>query len=607
MQNIRKLHWIAAVLFIAALVYTRFVGLGWGLPFPMHPDEWNIARSVQQLECQVSGIPLSIQALQNCFNPHFFAYGQPTIYLAAVLVGISRIFSGAQGSVQLVEAILALRTISAVSSIVCVYFMILIYWQCVVHTQRRVWHLSPMIFSPALIQFAHFGTTESVLMMLYVALTYLTMKQVRRTDGAGSLFTYSYMGMCGALIGAAVAVKLSSVVFALAPALVVIRHGYMMLRMTRAPRVKTVLDMARSLGALTVAAFVTFALLSPHFLISWADTIMSLRYESDVAMGAFLMFYTRSFALSRPVVYPLVAILPAALGWAQYIALGVALAYIFIVHRRMNRSFAMLVLFAIVYFLISSFVYTKWTRFLAPIFPLLVTALCILVAHVQEHLTSRLTIPTIIQRLMWSTLTVALCISAVAYLHVYQTPDVRFQASRWVAENIPSGSVVLSETANVVDVPIYDAAYAGARPELENISFDFYNLDQDPQLQAQLEGALARADYIVVPSRRIYANHWCNKDTIAAHTRFAKVVGETVAYEPGRCAYLRSTYPRLNEYYDQLFSGKLGFEHVKTIHSFPQITIFGRRLYVFADEQYDETWTVFDHPVIRIFKRIPSN
>ena len=54
---------------------------------------------------------------------------------------------------------------------------------------------------------------------------------------------------------------------------------------------------------------------------------------------------------------------------------------------------------------------------------------------------------------------------------------------------------------------------------------------------------------------------------------------------------LKQKYPILNKYYDDLFSGKLGFTKVAE---------FSAGL---NDEQAEETWTVFDHPVIRIYKK----
>ena len=57
---------------------------------------------------------------------------------------------------------------------------------------------------------------------------------------------------------------------------------------------------------------------------------------------------------------------------------------------------------------------------------------------------------------------------------------------------------------------------------------------------------------------------------------------------------LKQKYPILNKYYDDLFSGKLGFTKVAE---------FSAGL---NDEQAEETWTVFDHPVIRIYKKAKS-
>jgi len=97
-------------------------------------------------------------------------------------------------------------------------------------------------------------------------------------------------------------------------------------------------------------------------------------------------------------------------------------------------------------------------------------------------------------------------------------------------------------------------------------------LDESLQLQQELEEHLKKADYIFVPSRRIFANH------------------------------PKSKYPVLNKYYEGLFNGKLGFEKVAEFESFPKIKFQVN----FPDEVAEETWTVFDHPVIRIYKKIKS-
>ena len=136
-------------------------------------------------------------------------------------------------------------------------------------------------------------------------------------------------------------------------------------------------------------------------------------------------------------------------------------------------------------------------------------------------------------------------------------------------KNIPDNSKILHDTGNVVDIPIISPNTSN-RPDLSNlsrISFDFYRLDENPELFPQLLEYLENSDYIIVPSRRIFANH----------RRFPK------------------KYPLTGKYYEFLFSGKLGFVEVAKIEP-----LYSK---IFNDEKAEETFTVFDHPTIRIYKK----
>ncbi|KXK09391.1 MAG: hypothetical protein UZ22_OP11002001073 [Microgenomates bacterium OLB23] len=52
------------------------------------------------------------------------------------------------------------------------------------------------------------------------------------------------------------------------------------------------------------------------------------------------------------------------------------------------------------------------------------------------------------------------------------------------------------------------------------------------------------------------------------------------------------------------FLGSSGYKLVAEVTSFPRIKLFGITWYESIDEHAEETWTVFDHPVIRIYKKI---
>ena len=113
------------------------------------------------------------------------------------------------------------------------------------------------------------------------------------------------------------------------------------------------------------------------------------------------------------------------------------------------------------------------------------------------------------------------------------------------------------------------------------VSFDLYHIDENPQLFEQLLSELSKADYIFIPSRRIFAN------------------------------YLRlpQKYPLVTKYYQLLYSGSLGFEKVIEFSSFPQLPVrqIGPISLIWQDEMAEESFTVFDHPVVRIYKKIKFN
>lgn len=62
---------------------------------------------------------------------------------------------------------------------------------------------------------------------------------------------------------------------------------------------------------------------------------------------------------------------------------------------------------------------------------------------------------------------------------------------------------------------------------------------------------------------------------------------------------LSLTYPYTAQFYKNLDNGSLGFKHIITSSSYPQLG--GIAIH---DELSEETFTVFDHPTIKIYKNI---
>ncbi|MBI4974129.1 DUF192 domain-containing protein [Candidatus Roizmanbacteria bacterium] len=613
-QYISMYKKVIFLLLICFLLYTRLVGLDWGLPYPMHPDERNMVNAIQQLNCENSNfkfpyVPQGKQ-ISNCLNPHFFAYGQFPLYLAYFGIQANHFLANVNAPIGFDEATMALRIISAVASVLNVFVLLRLLeflirnskfennLKLIKNFKFQISNLLILAFSPYFIQFSHFGTTESLLMLFYSIIIYLSFKlidlssRVKRSGIEGSLHfgrdDNAYLFLLALVSGLSIATKVSSVIFLAVP-LTVISYVFFLrvgsppshsgggfpLRQKKYIAAIFSVDFLINILKFVICIFVVFAIFSPHNIISFPDFISSINYESSVALGSYVAFYTRQFVETTPLLFQFTKIFPYALGWPQYI---LAILGFFLLSWK-NKYINLLRFALLVYFIPTSFMFAKWSRFMAPIFPIMSVFAVLFLFKIFSR---SITVIKII-------IIIIFIIPGLAYLSIYQNPDVRFEASEWIYQNIPPGSKILSETANVVDVPIQPPPSTFKIPSstinrlsssYKYASFNFYDLDENPTLPVQLDQLIEAADYIFIPSRRIFANH------------------------------PKENYPLLNSYYNRLFSGPLGFEKVAEFSSYPrlvfQISNFKFQI-PFPDESAEETWTVFDHPVIRIYKKIPNS
>lgn len=490
-----KINW-KSLLFFGLLIYSRFINLPWGLPYQFHPDERNMAIAIQQLNWQ------------DGFNPHFFAYGQFPLYLGYLISGAAKL-----------DVTLSLRIISAAASLITFFILLKIIkiFDKKMGFLEKIIAAAVIIFSPYAIQFAHFGTTESILMLFYSLIVFYSLKELENKRSNDRVAT---TGALAFFSGLAMATKVSAGIFVVLPAIFLFKKP------------KKLLLFFLLMG-------LTFIIFSPYNFLRWSDFINSMGYESDVAFGRTIVFYIRQFSGSIPVLFQFQKIFPYALGIFQFILFLAGFMFLSWKDKKTN----LLRLAFLIYFFPNAFLFAKWTRFMAPAFPVMTMLAVLFLLKIKN-------------KIIFYGLVLAAVIPGILYISVYQKPDTRLAASNWIYKNIPENSYILSETANVVDIPV------GGEKNYQVISFNFYELDNDTTLQTELKNHLAAADYIFVPSRRIFANHPKNQ------------------------------YPLLNNYYENLNSGALGFKKVAEFSS-------GLR-----DEAAEETWTVFDHPTVRIYKRI---
>ena len=550
-----KNNWsITAVLLLA--VVTRFGGLTWCFPYTPHPDEWNMARAVTQL------------SWQDKLNPHFFAYGQFPLYLSYFSAVIYNLIPWIKISfINSQEAIFFLRFWSALAGVGTVYLVYLISKKLTPTSHPRpTFHFSPPLLAtllvaltPGLIQISHFGTTESLLSFFFLLILFLSFKIFE----ARKLKYFIFLGI---VFGLAIGTKISALVFGFPVFITFI----IFITVTK---FKTFADFLKLFGKYLFAlifALIFTLISSPYLLLAFKESRGTLLYETSVATGQTLVFYTRQFIDTKPILFQLQKILPYALGAPIFILgiLGFLVSLISLAPIKKKTQYSLITNYQLLittlaflfYFLSQAFLFTKWTRFMSPIFAFFPIFSGLFLGHLR-HLRN-------LRYLSYLAVFFAV-IPGIIFSSIYFSPDIRFTASEWIYKNIPAGSQILYDTGNVVDLPISRPNYS-----ITPVSFDFYHLDENPELFPKLLDSLEKSNFIIIPSRRIFANH----------------------------LRLPRNFPLTTKYYQLLFSGKLGFTEIKIFRPFPQFQVSSFKFQI-DDEQSEETFTVFDHPTIRIYKK----
>lgn len=492
------------LLFLTLLaLITRLIGINWGSPHFFHPDENNMATALSQLSWQ-------------SFNPNFFAYGQFPLYLGFFTLELFDLPNSFANSIYI------LRLYSAIFSL---FSLVLIYWLSQKLFSQKFTYLVLLfsILSPGLIQLAHFGTTESFLIFIFLLEIYFSINIFNKKSN-----TLDYL-LSGIFSGVAISTKLSSLIF-MGPVFLVTLMNFL--------RQKNKIKILLNTFVLIIITSIFYYLSSPYNIIKKSDFLSTMSYETGVATGRIDVFYTTQFTKTLPYIFQALKVFPYSAGIFQFVFSIIGLIILlknYSVKDKKYLYYFLILIPSLFYFLYFGQLFTKWTRFVSPLFFLFP----LLTAYFVSFLKFR--------PLRFISIVLA-CLPGLFFLRLYLVTDTRVQATNYMLSSLPPQSTILSESGNVVNLPLSENTF-------NIINYDFYSAYNPVTLAENL----VKADYILIPSRRIFKNY---------------------------------QYP----YYQNLFNGSLGFKEIKKIS--PNYDLF------LNSEEAEETWSVFDHPTIRIYEKV---
>lgn len=581
---LQRIDWSVVVLGIVLLaaLSVRLYDLNWDINAHLHPDERQITMVSQCLGLRSS--PPGCKPSLDPANPHFFAYGTFPMYLLALVAhGLATVFGHWKGLPtdggtfdDYNHFTLVGRALSAIFDTGTVLLVALIVRKLV----GRWWGAFAAAFvamTPFEIQLSHFYAVDTVL-TFFVTLTlfgaiHLAMPRPIPANRALPPFwpTIGWSILTGVAFGLAMASKISAAPLAV-PMVIALILRWRILGM------RNWADIASGTVAMFSSALLIFMITMPYAFLDYAGFMHDVTEQGNLAKGVIVYPYTIQFTGSIPYIYELKNILI----WDMGIPLAVAgfIGVLYALWRIWQTPDSVLLIplaWVLIYFGITGSFYTKFSRYQLPIFPMLavfaaiaLSALCrakwpvLLFRRFAPDVAHK--IPRIAARTLAGIVLAGGLVMLLAFMSIYTDPMTRLAASDWIYANIPPNSVITHEIWDD-GLPLQRGIYSPYMYQYKDM--DLYSADT-VQKAYTLSDQIASADAIVIASNRLVGS---------------------IRKEP-------QVYPLTIHYYDLLFSGKLGFTLVKMFQNSPHLGPF-----VLNDAQADESFSVYDHPTVWIFRK----
>ncbi len=475
-------------------------------------------------------------------NPQFFAYGSFPIYVVRVS---SAVVSLVRPSLRGFDgAILVGRAVSALWGAGTVLLLALLGMRLY---DRATGLLGGFFLAASVshLQNSHFATSDIPLTALVLATLVLLIRSVE----SPSLLNFALAGAC---LGLALATKFSAL-----PLLLPVGVGLLLCRIRGSNWSRVVLAGAVVAAAAGAAFFVgqPFAVLDFR---AWSHDILE---QSRMVRHAGLFPYTNQYVGTPKYLYDLEQFIlwgaGPLLGVAALAGVGFAVVR---AARRREASQILLLSWVVPFFLVTGSFEIKFPRYLLPIYPML--ALWAAAWLVEKGRASRA------WRIAGATVVAGTLLWVAAFVSIYTRPHSFVTASEWFYENAAAGSRVL--------IQHWDEGFPFPLPDERSperfrmAELPFYEPDGEAKLAA-LASEMASADWLVLQTPRIYG---------------------AIGRVPGK-------YPITWKLLRHLFAGELGYKLVADFTSRP--ALFGIEI---PTELADESFSVYDHPKVLIFRNV---
>ncbi|HVT01449.1 MAG TPA: glycosyltransferase family 39 protein [Patescibacteria group bacterium] len=560
------------LLFILILGFSlRFYGINWDQTCCQHPDERAIVMYSQPLK-----LPNNLDEFiskDSSLNPHFFAYGNLPLYILRSVSNFAGNFDPQLATYNQMD--LVGRFISILADTITILIIFLI--------ARKLFNANAGFAGSFLyavsvlpIQYSHFFTSDILLtfiisLLLLFVINFYQKPQLKKAIIIGILF------------GLALATKISAIPIIISITMAItLDFLFVFLKSPHKPKTwlghipHVVRKLISEWLLILLIAFITFSIAQPYAIIDSKEFVDQNMLQSMMTKNPYIFPYTLQYVGKIKYIYELKNIFLWGLG--PIISL-LSLCGFYLVYKKFKKmeqtkksEIVIIVSFLVVYFGVVGSFAIGFMRYLLPIYPILAIFGGYTIVRILDYINFQ-KINDQLKNILKFILIVSILVWPLSFITIYSRTNTRIEASNWINQNIPNNSTIAIEHWDD-RLPLFTS---------NNYNFSELTLYDQPDNKYKwqvLSARLKSSDYLVIASNRLYVP----------------------IQKLNNCSRYRICYPIASEYYKSLFSGKLPFKLVAEFTSYPTIPFTGTKI---IDDMADESFTVYDHPKIFIFKKIP--
>ncbi|HEX8923277.1 MAG TPA: glycosyltransferase family 39 protein [Patescibacteria group bacterium] len=575
---------IIPVLFFA--FFLRTYGLNWDQSQHLHPDErfmTMVASSISFPSSLSEYFSQNTSAL-NPYNHNFNFYVYGTVPLL-----VTRFFAEKFNYTDYDHIFFVGRLLSAVFD--C-FTLLLVYRLCLdLFKNLKAALFAGLLYSLAVlpIQQSHFFTVDA---MTVFFTTFTLWLFVRFLLSKKSLFLI----LSAFFYGISLASKTSVIIVAPLFGLFLLLSSFPQAEFKYLLKFKPYLNAFLMALVFFLVAALSFRIFQPYAFDGLLKLnprfISNIRDAHNMITGEYDYPPNKQWTGTLPLIHPFINIFFAGFGPVNT---TLFLSGLYLLVRR--RQIVKLSLLFPVVFLLAVFSYqgielAKYMRYFYPVYPVMAIIASYTLLFIPRR---KIFIPAVLTFIF-----IADLIFTAAFLNIYSHAHSRVEASLWIYENIPPRSRISNEIwddslpLNIGNNLTFQEFF------YTPVSLDLYQPDSGQKWQ-KLNEQFKSVDYLVMSSARLWGS---------------------IPRNP-------SLYPVATLFYQDLFAGKTNFSLVKKIYSYPGFNLpflhscylLGPSVYpgqssrlfdadpscenpgiYFRDDSLEESFTVYDHPQILIFK-----